>query len=188
MPKPLSGYDWPTEFPKNEPTILASDSWDWLPTIRDRDTGIWNHVRLTATGDVTVENAFASTHFPEAGNLSRADVTLKLDLKNHSARPCKGELKVRLGEIEFTHPVTLDADETKSLTLDKSTYQAALSRQSQAVVAQRPWRAEPLRSDARIQLRRQTLGRKQVAGRHPRVQLQPEASHAVGPEEDAQWR
>ena len=122
LPKKLSGYDWPTEFPRNEPTILASDSWDWLPTIRDRDTGIWNHVRLTATGDVTVENVFASTHFPEAGNLSRADVTLKLDLKNHSSKPCKGELKVRLGEIEFTHPVALDGGETKSLTLDKATY------------------------------------------------------------------
>lgn len=59
----LSGYVWPEEYPKNEPTILAAASWDWLPTIADRDTGIWNHVTLTATGDVTIENPFASTHF-----------------------------------------------------------------------------------------------------------------------------
>jgi hypothetical protein len=49
-------------------------------------------------------------------------VTLKADLKNHSSRPCKGVLKVRLGEIEFTHPVALDGDEAKSLKLDKETY------------------------------------------------------------------
>ena len=123
MPKQLSGYTYPVDFPRNEPTILASDSWDWLPTIRDRDTGIWNHVRLTTSGDVTIENSFASTHFPEAGNLARADVTLKVDLKNHSSRPCKGQLKVRLGDVEFTHPVTLEGDETKALVLDKSAYQ-----------------------------------------------------------------
>ncbi len=47
--KSLRGYTYPIDFPRNEPTILASGSWDWLPTIRDRDTGIWNHVTLTTT-------------------------------------------------------------------------------------------------------------------------------------------
>ncbi|MCL2660997.1 MAG: discoidin domain-containing protein, partial [Acidobacteriaceae bacterium] len=120
MPKPLSGYKWPVEYPKNEPTILAGASWDWLPTIRDRNTGIWNHVRLTASGDVTIENPFASTHFPDSKDLSRADITLKLELKNHSAEARRGELKVRLGEVEFTQPVALEGGETKALTLDKS--------------------------------------------------------------------
>ena len=122
IPKPLDGYVYPQEYPKNEPTILEADSWDWLPTIHDRDTGIISHVTLTATGDVTVDNPFASTHFPEPGNLKRADVTLKLDLKNHSSKPCKGELKVRLGEIQFTYPVTLDGRETRAVKLDKSNF------------------------------------------------------------------
>src|ERR1035437_832788 len=121
MPKKLAGYEWPVEFPRNEPTILASDSWDWLPTIRDRDTGIWNHVSITSTGDVTVDNPFASTHFPDAQNLGRADVTIKVDVKSHSAKPCKGELKVRLGEVEFTQPVALDGNETRTLKFDKVT-------------------------------------------------------------------
>jgi hypothetical protein len=119
--KPLSGYVYPVDYPKNEPTILAADSWDWLPTIRDRDSGIWNHVTLATTGDVTIENTFASTHFPDLKNLSRADVTLKLELKNHSNSACKGELKVRLGEIEFTYPVALEGGEIREVKLDKST-------------------------------------------------------------------
>ena len=122
IPKPLDGYVYPQDYPKNEPTILEADSWDWLPTIHDRDTGIINHVTLTATGDVTIANPFASTHFPDLNDLTHADLTLKLDLTNHSAHPCKGELKIRLSEIEFTHPVALDARETKSIKLDKSTY------------------------------------------------------------------
>ena len=122
MPKKLSGFEWPPDYPKNEPTILAADGWDWLPTIPDRDTGIWNHVFFNTSGDVTVENAFASTHFPEAGNLKRADITIKVDLKNHSNKPLKGELNVRLGEIEFTHPVSLDGCETRTLTFEKAAY------------------------------------------------------------------
>jgi beta-galactosidase/beta-glucuronidase len=111
------GYHWPTQYPANEPTVLAAASWDWLPTIRDRDTGIVNHVRLTSTGDVTIENPWATTHFPEAGNLRRADVTVNLELKNHASRAVHGTLKVLLGEISFSEHVTLAAGESRDLAL-----------------------------------------------------------------------
>lgn len=120
--KTLAGYKWPTEYPKNEPTILAAASWDWLPTIRDRDMGIWNHVSLTASDDVTIENPFAVVHFPEPKDLAHADMTLKVELKNHSGEHRKGVLKVRLEEIEFTQPLELMAGETKAVLLDKTTH------------------------------------------------------------------
>ena len=31
------------------PTFVATEGWDWIPAIRDRDTGIWQPVTLTAT-------------------------------------------------------------------------------------------------------------------------------------------
>jgi hypothetical protein len=122
FPKPLDGYVYPIEYPKNEPTILEADSWDWLPTIHDRDTGIINHMTLTASGDVTVENPMASSHFPEKGNLKRADVTLRVEVKNHAAKAVKGELRVKLGEVQFSYPVTLDAKECREIKLDKSNF------------------------------------------------------------------
>ena len=122
MPKRLSGYDWPAEFPENEPTILPSGSWDWLPTIRDRNTGIWNHVALTTSGDVTIENVFAVTHFPDPQNLTHADLTLCLDLRNYSGKPCKGELHVRLGAMEFSHAVSLRENGEVFIKLDQSKY------------------------------------------------------------------
>jgi hypothetical protein len=118
----VGGFNWPEEYPANEPTILGAGAWDWLPTIRDRDTGIWNHVTLTASGDATIENPVAITHFPEPQNLHRADVTLKLQLKNHSHQTCKGTLKARLGEIECIESVSLSAGETRELSLDKSSH------------------------------------------------------------------
>jgi hypothetical protein len=32
------------------PTFAATEGWDWIPGIRDRNTGIWQDVTLTATG------------------------------------------------------------------------------------------------------------------------------------------
>ena len=36
------------------PTFLCTIGWDWIPAIRDRDTGIWQNVFLSATGPVAI--------------------------------------------------------------------------------------------------------------------------------------
>ncbi|HEY1159071.1 MAG TPA: glycoside hydrolase family 2, partial [Terracidiphilus sp.] len=38
------------------PTFLSTIGWDWIPAIRDRDTGIWQKVFLSATGPVLVKD------------------------------------------------------------------------------------------------------------------------------------
>ncbi len=38
------------------PTFLCTLGWDWIPGIRDRDTGIWQKVFLSATGPVGWKN------------------------------------------------------------------------------------------------------------------------------------
>ena len=58
----------------DNPTYHASIGWDWIPTIRGRDTGIWNNVYLTTTGPVTVEDPFViSTVRPGRGRHHRGD-------------------------------------------------------------------------------------------------------------------
>ena len=42
------------------PTFLSTIGWDWLPAIRDRDTGIWLPVTLDATGPVIVKDPFVT--------------------------------------------------------------------------------------------------------------------------------
>ncbi|MFB7598520.1 hypothetical protein [Streptomyces sp. NPDC056160] len=39
---------------RNSPTYLASAGWDWMPAVRDRGAGLWNHVRLRSTGHVVI--------------------------------------------------------------------------------------------------------------------------------------
>ena len=36
------------------PTFVATEGWDWIPAVRDRDTGIWQPVTLTATSTVKI--------------------------------------------------------------------------------------------------------------------------------------
>jgi hypothetical protein len=33
----------------DSPTYLAASGWDWMPAVRDRASGIWNHVRLRSS-------------------------------------------------------------------------------------------------------------------------------------------
>jgi beta-galactosidase/beta-glucuronidase len=104
----------------DNPTFHASIGWDWIPTIRGRDTGIWNRVYLTTSGPVTVEDPFVNTEFP-LGDTSRADLSVEVTMRNHDASPVNGTLRGRFGDIAFDAPVVLPASGAKTLKLDPST-------------------------------------------------------------------
>ena len=129
VPKPgevavrtLDKYSWPEAFTSNTPTFMDSAGWDWLPTIRDRNIGIWNRVALSTSGDVTIIDPFVITDLPLLPDLTRADLTIKAELKNHSDQRRSGILSVQLGDVRFTHWITLEPRETSMLALDKTTH------------------------------------------------------------------
>jgi hypothetical protein len=49
------------ELGQDNPTIHAAVGWDWLPTIRGRDIGIYNDVTVTYGGVVQLEDAWMET-------------------------------------------------------------------------------------------------------------------------------
>ncbi|MDR0844059.1 MAG: discoidin domain-containing protein [Tannerella sp.] len=104
----------------DNPTFHATIGWDWIPTIRGRDIGIWNDVFLTYNGAVTIEDPFVRTELPLPDTTS-ADVFVELTLKNHSAETVSGTLKGAYGEAGFEQAVTLAAHEEKSVKLDSRT-------------------------------------------------------------------
>jgi Glycosyl hydrolase 2 galactose-binding domain-like/Exo-beta-D-glucosaminidase Ig-fold domain/Glycosyl hydrolases family 2/NedA-like, galactose-binding domain len=105
----------------DNPTYHASIGWDWISTIRGRNTGIWDNVFLTRSGPVTIENPFVTTVLP-LPDTSRADVNISLDLINHDARPVTGTLRVGFGDLQLEQHVTVDGLATKSVTLSPSTH------------------------------------------------------------------
>jgi hypothetical protein len=105
----------------DNPTYHASVGWDWIPTIRGRNTGINGDVYLTTTGAVTIENPFISSALP-LPNTSRADVSIEAEVLNHSANSVTGTLRGSFGDIKFEQQVPLSAGEKKHVKFSPSTH------------------------------------------------------------------
>jgi hypothetical protein len=105
----------------DNPTYHASIGWDWIPTIRGRNTGIWGDVYLTVTGAVTLENPFVTTTLP-LPDTSHADIAVEVDLVNHSARPITGVLRGKFGDAAFEQRVRLEPSAPHKIKLDPSTH------------------------------------------------------------------
>jgi hypothetical protein len=107
----------------DNPTYHASIGWDWIPTIRGRNMGIWNDVYLSVSGAVTLDDPFVSTKVP-LPDTSRADVNVEVSLSNHESRPIEGTLRGRFGEVSFEQRITVEASATKKVVLNPSTHPA----------------------------------------------------------------
>jgi hypothetical protein len=94
------------------PTFLSTIGWDWLPTIRDRDTGIWQKVTLSASGPVVVKDPLVTTDLP-LPRTDSADVAVSATLENVSGKEVRGVLKGTIDNIEFERTVEIDAHSTK---------------------------------------------------------------------------
>lgn len=107
----------------DNPTYHASIGWDWIPTIRGRNTGIWNDVYITATGPVTIENPFVTTDLP-LPDTSSAELAFDITLQNHTSEPVSGTLKGKYGPVSFSEEVALGTHESKRVQLNPATHPA----------------------------------------------------------------
>jgi hypothetical protein len=88
------------------PTFVATEGWDWIPAIRDRDTGIWQPVTLTASGGVQIGDPQIVTTLP-LPDTSRADVEISVPLDNANAAPVRGTLNASFEQVTASKLVTL---------------------------------------------------------------------------------
>lgn len=103
----------------DSPTFVSSIGWNWLPTIRGRNIGIWDEVRLECTGDVSLVDPWVTTALllPDT---TRANLTVRTGLANHTDRPQQVELTGQIGEIHFRYPVSLAPAESREVVLDRN--------------------------------------------------------------------
>jgi hypothetical protein len=102
------------------PTFLATIGWDWLPAIRDRDTGIWQKVYLSATGPVLVKDPLVTTDLP-LPRTDSSDVAVQATVENVTDHPQKGVLKGTIENIAFEQPVEIAPHTTQKVTFDPRT-------------------------------------------------------------------
>jgi len=66
------------------PTFVATEGWDWIPGIRDRNTGIWQDVVLSVSDDLRIGDPQIITRLP-LPDTSTADVQISIPVINSSA-------------------------------------------------------------------------------------------------------
>ena len=53
-----------------------------MPAVRDRATGIWNHVRLRSTGDAVIGDPHVTTKLPTLPRHLRRRITIAVPVRN----------------------------------------------------------------------------------------------------------
>ncbi|MGB8480316.1 MAG: sugar-binding domain-containing protein [Acidobacteriaceae bacterium] len=102
------------------PTFLSTIGWDWLPSVADRDTGLWQKVWLSASGPVLIENPYITTDLP-LPRIDTADVTVKTTVENTSEKQQKGLLEGSFGDVRFSRKLTLAPRSTQFVAFDPKT-------------------------------------------------------------------
>src|SRR5579862_1157544 len=102
------------------PTFVASEGWDWIPAIRDRNTGLWQGVELAASGMVRIVDPQVVTRLP-LPRLDSADVTIQVPLENRSATPLRATIEGRIESVQVRKSLEL-APGVSTVTLDQAEF------------------------------------------------------------------
>jgi hypothetical protein len=108
---------------RDNPTYHASAGWDWMSTIRGRNTGIWSNVSLQTSGAVRVEDPLVTTTLP-LPDTTHADVNIQATVRNLEDHAVSGVLRARFGTVTVETPVTVDASSTKTVEFSPATQPA----------------------------------------------------------------
>ncbi len=93
------------------PTFVATEGWDWIPAIRDRDSGIWQPVVLRVTHRLKLGDAQVVTTFPDH-DTATAKLNISVPVTNLSGQPAQATINATIETIAIHKTVTLQAGET----------------------------------------------------------------------------
>jgi len=94
------------------PTFLATEGWDWIPAIRDRDSGIWQPVTLKVTGGLKIGDAQVITSFRNH-DTTVAAVEVDVPVTNLSDQPVQSTLDASIEQIKVSKSVLLPPGESE---------------------------------------------------------------------------
>jgi hypothetical protein len=103
------------------PTFFYTVGRDGSPAIRDRDTGIWQNVYLSATGPVVIKNPLVTTDLP-LPDLDPADVTIQTTVTNVTDQAQRGALRANFAGVTVSTSVDLGAHGSKLVSLNPKSF------------------------------------------------------------------
>ena len=93
------------------PTFFASEGWDWIPGVRDRNIGLWQDVVLSGSNAISLGDPQIVTTLPRADN-SVADVEIDVPVKNALSVAVTTEVSARFDDVAVHRSVTAPPGET----------------------------------------------------------------------------
>jgi hypothetical protein len=100
----------------NSPTYLASSGWDWMPAVRDRAAGIWNHVRLRSTGHVVIGDPRVDSLLPKLPDVSVAELTVVVPVRNADDADHRATVSAAFDGVRVSKVVTVPAGRSVDVT------------------------------------------------------------------------
>jgi hypothetical protein len=93
------------------PTFLATEGWDWIPAVRDRNTGLWQPVTLKVRRSLKIEDARVVTTFPRH-DYSHASLAIDVPVSNLTGAPVTATLHATTEGITVEKTFTASPGET----------------------------------------------------------------------------
>ena len=93
------------------PTFLATEGWDWIPAIRDRNAGIWQPVTIKATDLLKLGDAQVITSLP-LPDIAHADIEISVPIRNLSQNPLQARLLASFEGTSLAKTLTLPPGES----------------------------------------------------------------------------
>jgi hypothetical protein len=98
------------------PTFSSTEGWDWIPGVRDRNTGLWQDVELAATDAVTLGDPQVVTTLPKPDN-SVAEVEIDVPVTNTGPAALATVVRAAFDDVVVEQPVTVPAGATVAVAL-----------------------------------------------------------------------
>ena len=105
----------------DNPTFHSTIGWDWIPTVRGRNIGIWNDVVLNSHPcGVSLADAFVKTDLPLPGT-DKAEISASVTLNNHRGESVSGTLEFTMAGLSTSKEVKIAANESVEVALPSFT-------------------------------------------------------------------
>lgn len=95
---------------KNGPSFFCTAGWDWLPTIPDRDMGIWQPASWFTTGEVRIEDVQVDTTLSD--DLRTAQIRLSLTCHSTADKAVQATVTGSIDKTKIQHKITVEPGTT----------------------------------------------------------------------------
>ncbi len=106
-------------------TMQCTTGWDWIQAVRDRNTGIWDEVSLTTTGNVRLMHPQVQSKVPgvriPGGKQADATLTMNAEVENLTVNPQTVTVSYEIEKQQFAAKVQLAPRERRLVSLPSMT-------------------------------------------------------------------